>query len=44
MSENNPLLPGVKPGDTFLIGGTEYIRFLGYSSQDIRKFAKEYLQ
>ena len=27
MSENKILFPGVKPGDTFLIGDTEYIRF-----------------
>ena len=27
MSENKILFPGVKPGDTFLIGDAEYIRF-----------------
>ena len=27
MSETKILFPGVKPGDTFLIGDTEYIRF-----------------
>lgn len=27
MSENKPLFPGVKPGDTFKIGDMEFIRF-----------------
>ena len=27
MSDNKILFPGVKPGDTFMIGDTEYIRF-----------------
>lgn len=33
MSENNPLLPGVKPGETFKIGDMEFIRFADCNGQ-----------
>ena len=32
MSENKPLFPGVKPGETFKIGGMEFIRFADTSA------------